>query len=134
MSELNDIVERARANLDEDYIEYLKSISPEHRFDLEIEGKCRIATRGDYLEWLAGYLKSFGTITHSYDYMMPMNRWIVVTKNLDLHPLHGAKHYYLIVPKGITVNIVGQGHHSLYYMYDFTQSGGFVPIYKDTVF
>lgn len=134
MINLNAIVERARVDLDEDYIEYLKSISPEHRFDLAIAGKCRIATREDYLEWLSGYLKSFGKITHSYDYMMPMNRWIVVTKDLDLLPLYGAKQYYLIVPKGITVNIVGQGHHKLYYMCDFSHSGGFVPIYKDTVF
>ena len=89
----------------------------------------RIASVKDYSEWLNGYLKNGGKITHHYDYNL--SRMCVAMGDFHLPPLHGACSFDIIVPTRIHITYDDLGHNNLYFMKDFSNVGSFVPCYND---
>ena len=109
------------------------------KFEKLIPGiKLRPATINEYIDWLIGYLKKGGEITHSYDYPMTrvLEEWFVVEKDFTIRPLYGARSVNLIVPHG--VKFLGKkkdlGHSNLYFEDEFkTLNDTFdeIPVYCD---
>lgn len=99
---------------------------------------CRRATATDYAEWLAGWLRTGGWISHPYDYPMPS--WLVLqTRPDDIPSLYGALSMQVIVPADVDLQPAdipdtfhgGCGHSTFYFMDGFTIVGDFVPLYTD---
>jgi hypothetical protein len=105
----------------------------EQRYKSLIRPSVRPATPHEYQAWLTGGLSVGGTVTHRYDYPMPADLYYVARQRLTLLPLHGSSAMYLIVPKGIEIDLlVGLGHSVLYYMDGFRLEGlGFVPAFTN---
>jgi len=94
-----------------------------------VNARVRDAIPSDYKAWLMGYLKRGGKITQRYDYEMPA-RWYVAKGDIELEPLHGANSVNIIIPQGLNAwHPLGLGHCNLYFMKEFDQIGGWVPLY-----
>jgi hypothetical protein len=100
---------------------------------------CRPATVKDYAAWLAAYLDSGGTISHSYDYAMP-DRFFVLTRKPDAIPtLYGSQSVQVIVPEGVLSLLDvpntfhgGCGHSTFYFQTRPPVVVGLsVPLYAD---
>ncbi len=104
------------------------------RVQLLLQGKTVRASKRDYEKWLAGYLNQGGKPTHSYDYGMPEDSWLVATKDFQIEPLHGSNSLQIIVKSGVIFKGGELGHTNLYFMDDFKLMGGWVPVYSDIKF
>lgn len=100
---------------------------------LLLQGKIHPATTEDYKRWLRGFLAKGGKISHVYDYPMSqtISEWFVAFKDFEISPLYGASSVYIIVQSGVRFLGGNLGHSGLYFMDEYTQNGGFVPIYSD---
>ena len=104
------------------------------RVQLLLQGKTVRASKRDYEKWLAGYLNQGGKPTHSYDYGMPEDSWLVATKDFQIEALHGSDSLQIIVKSGVIFKGGELGHTNLYFMDDFKLMGGWVPVYSDIKF
>lgn len=132
-------------------------LSEAHRS--ELVSHCRSATAQDYAEWLLGFLRRGGQITHVYDYPLSQRgkvvvdsqgsdgghplqfreappSWLVLTSYPPSIPaLHGARSVKIIIPKRIKLDPreVGHGHshNSFFFMKGFQVIGYWIPLYSD---
>lgn len=106
----------------------------EYRWRVLVRPCLRRATALDYSRWLRGYLERGGQITHAYDYPTPTD-FYVAEHAFALPALYGSLAATIIVPIGVTVDVLDRGHSSLYWMdgFDFDALFGKVPAYSDTV-
>ena len=104
------------------------------RVQLSLQGKTVRASKRDYEKWLAGYMGQGGKPTHSYDYDMPKDKWLVATKDFQIEALHGSDSLQIIVKSGVIFKGGELGHTNLYFMDDFKLMGGWVPVYSDIKF
>jgi len=89
------------------------------------------ANKKDYANWLIGYLKNGGQVSHVYDYEFP--GFFIAKKDFKLGSLYGANSIQVIIPEGIKTSNAS-GHNTYYFMDDFKTSGyGWVPIYSDII-
>jgi len=95
--------------------------------------KLRTARASDYVAWLQGFLASGGELTHYYDYNLPSD-FYVAQEDIELIPLYGAASLSIIFPRGVKYLGGGLGHCNLYFMEDFGQLGGWIPVYNNTKF
>lgn len=105
-------------------------------FHLSIKDVSRKATKKDYTLWLEGFLKNGGKITHTYDYPIKMEDFIVIEKDFKLFPLHGAQSIGLIIKEGVKrINGIKdhRGHNELYFMDDYSNIGNFIPMHSDII-
>lgn len=75
-------------------------------------GFCRHATPEDYADWLRGYIRNGGLITHPRPYPLPSGWWFFQPADgasATLPTLYGSQAISLIVPADAS------GHTSLYY-------------------
>jgi hypothetical protein len=98
-----------------------------------LKGKLRRATVDDYKKWLEGYMRSGKKPTHSYDYLMPDNFYVVLD-NFELEALYGSNAIEIIVPKNVRFLGGELGHINLYFMDGFENKGGWVPVYDNIKF
>ena len=104
------------------------------RVQLLLQGKTIRASKRGYEKWLAGYMSQGGKPTHSYDYDMPEDRWVIAIKDFQIEPLHGSDSLQIIVKSGVIFKGGDLGHTNLYFMDDFKLMGGWVPVYSDIKF
>jgi hypothetical protein len=107
-----------------------KEIAHQHAERDRILNHTRRATDQDYGRWLALFLTDGGCPTHWYDYPMPENFRVVLSR-FELSPLYGASALSLIVPSGCRLTGIC-GHTDLFRM-DEPGLSTFVPIYSNTV-
>lgn len=103
-------------------------------FDLKDElikkGIARWATVEEYAEWLREYLKRGGKVTHTHDYRMPRDFFLVAQKSFTiLDGTCGSRAFNVIVPAGLEVKRAGHDHcHIMDADYN---APGIVPSYPD---
>lgn len=90
---------------------------------------CRRATPKDYADWLRGYLRNGGRITHPRARPMDSDWYVFAPTAADspetVPPLYGSRSIDLIVPAAPVRSLCyGRlGHNSLYFMDGFRKSG-----------
>ena len=88
----------------------------------------RKATVKDYEKWLKKWLIE-NNITHYYDYNYPDNNY-VATRDFVLDiGYYGAQSFNIIVPKGISYEIIKIGHCNIYDINNITHVGFWIPCY-----
>ncbi|MDO8508021.1 MAG: hypothetical protein Q7S53_05665 [bacterium] len=91
------------------------------------------ASIGEYRDWLEGFRKNGGEVTHHYTY--PFSRqqrdFFVAKADFPATPRYGADSINIIVPEG--VNFLGGniGHSTLYFMDGYRMIGHFAPSFSD---
>lgn len=101
-------------------------------FNQNVRPNLKPAQLGEYVAWLEGHISNGGNITHNYDYLFNNRNWYVAITDCELPPLYGASSVYIIVPKGIVISTPnGLAHNGLYFMDEFRNEGGWVPIYEN---
>jgi hypothetical protein len=103
---------------------------------IEMERCLRPASVQEYINWLDGYVKHGGKITHKYNYSFSNAQFETATKSFALASpgLYGSAARNIIVPRSIKAKMYDMGHCNLYFMDDFKLIGFWVPIYKEGVF
>jgi hypothetical protein len=77
---------------------------------------CRRATAADYKAWLDGWVAGGGAPSHSYDYDLPGNWWVLESP-ADLPPMCGALSVKVIVPEGVGIFVErGVTHNAVFFM------------------
>ena len=104
------------------------------RVQLLLQGKTVKANKGDYEQWLAGYMNQGGKPTHSYNYDIPEYGWFIAIKDFQIEPLHGSNSLQIIVKSGVIFKGGELGHTNLYFMDDFKLMGSWVPVYRNIKF
>lgn len=117
--------DRMRADHEREYSE------SKERFKKECLPKFRPADSKEYSRWLTGYMKNGGTPTHCYNYNTTNFRFYVALSDFEIVPAYGAASYSIIVPKGIQATGEDMGHCQVYFMDDYTNRGGMVPLFAD---
>ena len=102
------------------------------------------ASARDYAQWLRGYVKSGGKITHRCDYPMRNARFFYAFGDVTVNSRkeYGARSRNIIVHPGAKVTrthpgsaFSGWGHTSVYWMEGYkTSDTGIVPVFSDPEF
>lgn len=105
------------------------------RFDKYSSGYLESASVEHYNDWLEGYLRIGGNITHYYDYDMPEDRLYVASKDFSVIPLCGSRSVEIIVPAGIKFDLdeKAKSHNEIYLMDGFEYLGNGVSAYKNII-
>lgn len=105
-----------------------------------LTSQLRLARKEDWDEFLKGYVKNGGEITHKYDYefetMQKLDthspKFWVADRDFVMKPLHGASSVTIIVKPGVKIeNIENNGHNNLLFLDGFKTPGGFVSCYRN---
>jgi len=136
---LNDF---ARFQLEKDAIarKRLEAECAEREKDAEekkyiLMARSRPATVSDYKEWLDGFVLRGGRPTHYYDYCFNGWNFIVVLgkEKIWIPDLCGSNSRNIILQAHTKCRHENIGHNNVYFMADFSQIGGWVPVYKDMI-
>lgn len=102
--------------------------------DLWISHFLERAIKIDYTQWLKGVIQSGSEPTHYYDYPMArvLDKFYVAIRHFRVAPLYGSSSIAIIVPNGIDFLGGELGHSNLYFMKDFKNIGGWIPVFEDT--
>ncbi len=101
---------------------------------------CRNATREEYQEWLTGYLRKGGKVTHPREGKFRYGSIkVLVAKPAYIPELYGANSVDIIVPKNVDLHpnelrrtFHGvSGHNSIFFMRDFVAVSGWVESFAD---
>lgn len=98
------------------------------------KGKLRQAKVEDYKNWLVGFLKNNGKLTHNHQFPMgcSSDKWRVAFNDFQSVKLLGSDSLNIIVLKGVKFLGGELGENSLYFMKDFSHMNTQeVPIYSD---
>lgn len=91
----------------------------------------RKATKDNYAQWLNGFVKNGGIITHNYDYNFPEDHFYIAwTDGIEI-PLFGSMSISIIVPFSINITKTEEHSHNEIYFMDGFKYKGTVPIYED---
>ena len=105
--------------------DYKKQYQQEESARADMLKHCLPARPIDYTNWLRGNKYK---ITHVYNYNIPNNFYVAYT-DMTVVALHGANSINIIVPENVSVSIKSLGHINVYYMKDFKNIGGWIPVY-----
>jgi hypothetical protein len=101
------------------------------------------ASAEDYAQWLRGYVKNGGKVTHHYDYPFSRARFLYASEDVtvDSRKEYGARSRSIIARKGVKVtrsdpsqSFDGWGHTKVYWLDGYRANDTFVPVYSDAVF
>lgn len=115
----------------------------EERHNARYPDTTRPATIDQYVQWLRGYTKRGGKITHTYDYPFGQVgfRYAATSLTIDSDYEYGARARHIIVASGVLAErtnphevFSGWGHSHLYFMHGYRQVGDSVPVYSDPEF
>lgn len=133
-----DEIKRARKKERQDNIRWRKREAEQNK-EIEKMEKNRSkmllslipATVHDYTVWLNGCLLNGGKISHVYNYNFPDKTFYIVVDSMKIYPLYGASSMSIIVPEDIKITFADLGHNNIYYIKDFKNESGWIPLYSN---